>query len=428
MIRRSTMSKVLLTVIAITVIASTSSAFLEYTGNNLGFAGTHNLFDRGSWVGRWNPSLLDRSGAPHWSMNLLSFGLQIGNNALSRNDYQRLFTRGDGFWDPDEKREILGQIPGDRLRAYVMGNVTGIGTSIDRFALNVVVLGAGRAAIPKDFVALALYGDELNKSYSLSSIEGAGWAAVSTEISIGKRLEWHYFDEFAVGATFRYLYGLGFAGLMRSDGQVMVTQLGVTGNGYFEGGYGTKGDGVGLDLAASALWDEKWEFGMTIGNLIGTIAWDLDSVRVYSFDVTHGEVDIDSLSDDGYLERLFDRTDTTYGNGTAKTRLPLFIQLNAARRFLDERLTAVAEYRQGFVDKPGISHIPRLSVGCEYEALRWLPVRLGLAVGGEFGLEFGGGFGLDFGNYSFDFGIEGLKGFFGGSHGIGIGISNRLMF
>jgi hypothetical protein len=415
--------------LAIVVLSHTnvSWGFLDYTGYNMGLARGHSLFDRGAWVGRWNPSLLDRTGSPAMSLRFLSLGFLIGNNTLSRNDYQRLFTTGSGFWDDDAKREILEQIPGDRLRAYFLADVTGIGVSSNRFALNIVGLGAGRAAIPKDFIALALNGNELHKKYSLGSVEGIGWGAVSTELSVGKRMNWHYFDEFAVGATFRYLYGLGFAGFTRSEGGVMVTESGATGNGYFEVGYGKTGDGVGLDLAASALWSEKWEFGLTLGNVLGTIAWDLDSVRVYSFDVTNGEIDIDSLDNEDYLKRLFNQVDTTYANGSTKTRLPFFFQLNAGRRFND-RFFALAEYQQGFSDQPGISKNPRFTLAGEYRALRWLPVRTGIAVGGSFKFEFGGGFGLDFGKYTFDFGIVGLKGFFGSSHGVGIGMTNRLIF
>ncbi|KPL07583.1 hypothetical protein AMJ86_04005 [bacterium SM23_57] len=406
---------------------TTSYAFLDYTGNNLGLGRSHSLFDRGAWVGRWNPSLLDRSGSPAWSMRFLSFGLLVGNNTLSRNDYQRLFTGGSIYWDSEDKEEILGEIPGDRLRVYFLGNATGLGVSMNRFALNVQAIGAGRAAIPKDFITLALYGNELHREYKFDAIEGLGWGAVSTEMSIGKQLSWHYFDEFAVGATFRYLYGMFFDGITKSDGGVIVTENGATGRGDFEVAYSKKGDGVGLDIAASALWNEKWEFGITVGNLVGNITWDLDSVNVYGFDVTSGEVDIDSLDDEEYLDRLFNQVDTTYSGGTTKTRLPFYIQLNAGRR-INDRLFVTGEYRQGFVDKPGISKNPRITVAGEYRVLPWLPVRSGIAVGGSFNFEFGGGFGLDFGNYTFDFGIVGLKGFFGSSHGVGIGVTNRLVF
>ena len=413
---------------ALIIAACTQAfAFLDFSGCNLALGRTHSIYDRGAWAGRWNPSLLARSGAPHLSMQFFSLGLLVGNNSLSRNDYNRLFAGEDTYWDEDDKEEILGEIPGDNLRGYLMGDITGFGFSMDRFAINLQVLGAGRIGIPKDFLTLALYGNELNREYSFDAIEGEGWGAMSTDFSLGYQLEWHFFDEFAVGGTFRYIYGLGYAGVTRADGGATVTTNGVTGSGDFEFGYGDTGDGVGLDLAASALWRDHWEFGITMGNLVGTIAWDLDSIKVYGFDITNGEIDIDSLDNEEYLGRLFDQEDTTYAAGTAKTRLPFYIQLNAGYR-VNEKLIVVGEYQQGFSAKPGVSKNPRLAVGGEYRALPWLPVRTGLAVGGSFMFEWGAGFGLDFNHYTFDFGIIGLKGVFGSSHGIGIGFTNRIIF
>jgi hypothetical protein len=360
-------------------------------------------------------------------MELLSFGVLVGNNTLSRNDYQRLLTGDNEFWDATDKEEILSEVPGSALRGYMSGNFTGVALSVNRFALNIYAAGASRIAVPKEFLRLALYGNELNKEYSFDDTEGEAWGAMSFDFSLGKSLPWELFDQFAVGATFRYMYGLGYAGIDEADGGVTVTETGATGYGYFEFGYGTKGDGVGLDIAASALWNEQWEFGITLGNLVSTMKWDLDSTNVYGFDITNGEVDIDSLDDEEYLDRLFDQVDTTYTGTSANSRLPFYIQLNAAYQ-VNEKLTAIAEFQQGFSRGPGVSTIPRLSVAGEYRPLPWLPLRSGMAVGGSFTFEWGAGFGLDFHAYQFDFGIIGLKGVFGSSHGIGVGFTNRFMF
>ncbi len=407
--------------------AASSYAFLDFSGSNIALGRTHSVFNRGAWVGRWNPSLLDRPGAPIWSMELLSFGVLVGNNTLSRGDYQRLFTGDNEFWDTNDKEEILSEIPGNALRGHFAGNFTGLALSVNRFALNVYAVGAGRIGIPKDFMRLALYGNELNREYSFEEIEGTGWGALSVDVSVGKTLPWEFFDQFAVGGTFRYMYGLGYAGVDKADGGVTVTETGVNGRGDFEFGYGTTGDGVGLDLAASALWNEKWEFGVTLGNIIGTLTWDLDSTNVYGFDITNGEIDIDSLDNEDYLDNLFNQVDTTYSGGTAKSRMPFYFQPNAGYR-INEKLIATAEFQQGFAARPGVSKIPRLSVAGEYRPLPWLPLRSGMAIGGSFAFEWGIGFGLDFNSYNFDLGVIGLKGIFGSSHGVGIGFTNRFMF
>lgn len=416
---------------AITVImlaaGTPTYAFLDFDGSTVGLGQTHSIFDRGAWVGVWNPSLLDRTGRPTSSLQILSFGLQVGNNTLSRNDYQRLFTNTDNYLDSRDKEEILGQVPGNGLKGHFMANFTGLALSINRFALNVHVISATRMGIPKDFLTLALYGNELNRTYSFEDVEGTGWGAVSTDLSIGKQLKLRYFDEFAVGATFRYVFGLGFGGIQKAQGGVTVSDNGVTGNGNFEAGYGFGGDGVGLDLAASAQWKKRWEFGITLGNIIGTITWDLDSTKIFGFNASNGAIDIDSLDDQDYLDRLFSQVDTTIGGGTAKTRLPFYIQLNAGYQVL-EKLKVVGEFQQGTSNDPGSSTTPRLAVGGEYRHWRWLPVRTGIAVGGPFNFEWGMGFGLDAKRYTFDVGVMGIKGLFGGSHGLGFALTNRFMF
>jgi hypothetical protein len=416
-------------VIAIVFLAvfTNAFAFLNYDGSDIAMGRSHNIYDRGAWTGRWNPSLLDRSGAPRWSVQFLSLGIQLGNNTLSRNDYQRLFTGSDNVWDNQDKEDILGQVPGNGLKGFFTGSVTGVGVSVGRFALNIQGVGAARAGIPKDFLTLALYGNELNRSYSFDDIEADGWGAITADFSVGHRLDWKYFDEFAVGATFRYIRGLVYGGVETAEGEAMVSENGATGYGNFETCYGFKGDGVGLDLAASALWKERWEFGITLGNLIGTITWELDSTRIYGFDVTSGEVDLDSLDDQDYLDRLFNEVDTTYGGGTSKSRLPFYIQLNAGYQ-VNQQLIATAELLQGTSNQPGASTIPRLTVAGEYRYVHWLPVRLGVAVGGTYTIRWGCGFGLDFNNYTFDLGVSGIKGFFGSSHGLGFALTNRIMF
>jgi hypothetical protein len=417
-------------VVGLTACCIRANAFLDYNGSLIGLGQTHSLFDRGAWVGQWNPSLLDRPGTPRWSLQLLSMGILVGNNSLSRNEYQRLFTgeNDSEYWDDQDKQEILGAIPGSHMNLYFNGNFSGLNVSLNRFALNVSVIGAARANITKDFMTLALYGNELNKTYSFDdALEGSAWGAVTADFSIGKQLQWHYFDEFAVGATFRYLYGLGYAGVEKSEGTATVTENEPTGYGNFEIGYGDHGDGVGLDIAASALWKEKWEFGLTLGNLIGQITWDLDSIQVYRFDITNREIDLDSLVKEGYWEHLLNGVDTTYSGGTAKTRLPFYLQFNAGYR-VNEQLIVIGEYQQGFSDKPGISKNPRFSLGGEYRLVPWLPLRTGLAVGGPFLFEWGAGLGLDFKHYTFDLAVMGLKGLFGNSHGVGFAFTNRLIF
>jgi hypothetical protein len=46
------------------------------------------------------------------------------------------------------------------------------------------------------------------------------------------------------------------------------------------------------------------------------------------------------------------------------------------------------------------------SLGCEYYALKWLPIRAGIGLGGEKPTHFSFGSGVEFANFEFSWGIR----------------------
>jgi hypothetical protein len=103
------------------------------------------------------------------------------------------------------------------------------------------------------------------------------------------------------------------------------------------------------------------------------------------------------------------------------------MQLGAQYQLLDwVDLSAV--YKQGFnpVLRSGLR--PRLAVAGEVTWLPWLPVRLGMAVGGMEGFEWGTGFGLAFTHYQLDFGFAQSGGMFNWARGMTFGLEQRVTF
>jgi len=64
-----------------------------------------------------------------------------------------------------------------------------------------------------------------------------------------------------------------------------------------------------------------------------------------------------------------------------------------------------ADVTKGFEDGPFYSSKPRVSVGTEWRGISWLPIRMGIVMGGRIGVGTSFGFGIRPGGFVLDIGM-----------------------
>ena len=98
--------------------------------------------------------------------------------------------------------------------------------------------------------------------------------------------------------------------------------------------------------------------------------------------------------------------DTTWDDENSDAfsqKLPTVLRLGGS--YQEGNVLLSFDYIQGFKNGINSSTKPRLAFGTEYQAVKWLPLRMGVIMGGRRGFGTSLGFGLRPGGFTLDFGI-----------------------
>jgi hypothetical protein len=352
--------------------------------------------------------------------------LAAANNSFSVNFWNKNIA-GDHHWTADDQNKIMNRIPDSGFR--ITGSLAAplIGVAANRFGLNIGAEAAGFASAPKDLMRLALLGNQLNKSYQITDFSGESYTLLNYGLGFGYRFDQEKLPGLFFGAGFHFYQGLAMAKVAQADGDLLISDSLISGYSILHAVESTQGDGVGFDLSGLASLSDKWDVGLSIRQIAARLSWQVNENQLVTFYTDSGGVIIDSLKNDGYLERVFHQTDTSYSGGSIETKLPILLQANGKYRFhrklsfLAETLIRTQQSAQG---KAGIE----LGVATEYTPNSWFLLQGGFGVGGPYRTRFGLGGGLHFNHYELELGWNWSGGLFNSAHGIAVGLSQRLKF
>ncbi len=96
--------------------------------------------------------------------------------------------------------------------------------------------------------------------------------------------------------------------------------------------------------------------------------------------------------------------DTTYSTDSFSSDLQPVVKLGIARQY--SKLTWSVDWSQALAPRPGLGLNPRIAAGVEYRPIKQLPLRAGMAMGGNQGAIYSFGFGAHFGPFNFDLGMS----------------------
>jgi hypothetical protein len=430
--------KKILFVIGIILPTAFCVAQTGFSARSMGLAGAYQGMSRGAEVSMWNPANLALPNAPHLTVDFLNIGTSLGNNSFSVSLYNQYFSQSyfsaHDMWDQAAKNAIIEEVPSDGLKLFSRTHITLLGVSRDNLALAVNSFAYVDLNLPQDLVAVPLEGLG-EEPVDLTDIDGEAIAGTEIALSYAREIpvRWRWAENFTVGGSVKYYIGHAYAVIEEAGGTALsnADSIGVEGSYLVKlvepwDDKGKTGHGFGLDLGAAVNVNKRLSFGLSLHNIFGSIKFKGCEVSEGSYSFHEPGLDQDEFDN---FEAYFDSstTETYDSNETLTYVLPKSFLLSGIYQ-LNEKITLEADYHQGLNNTAGSSTTPRLAVGAEFNYVKWLPTRLGLALGGVQGTTLACGFGLHFGAYQLDFGIAGQRGLFNHSKGVNFAFSQRLAF
>ncbi len=378
----------LLTVLLITNVSAQMNA------RAVGLGGAYTAIARGVHSPLWNPANLGLSDTPKFSMTLIGAEIGAWNNSFSLGMYNKY--NGEYLTD-DDIEDILNSIPDKGFRLNTEAFVNALSFSAGRFALTIGVLSGGFVNTAKAFFEIPLSGTEINKTYEFSDTDASSLAAGLVGISWGQPIQVDFAEEFTVGGTLNLFFAGGYANADTTRFTIDSKPYGIDVDGSYSVTYAYNGSvGYGLNLGSAARLNKKWTVSLGLTNIISSLPFDKE------VKTEKGKFSLDSLNVLTNFEE--DARDTTWTVDTPSfsARFPAVLHLGCAYREGD--VIMAVDYYQAFTEGIYGSTNPQLSVGTEWQGVSWLPLRMGVVMGGYIGFGTSFGFGIRPGGFVLDIG------------------------
>ena len=400
------------------ILIFSSVAFAQnFNATGLGLGNNTLSFSRGVDAFIINPANLVYNNRVE--IKFFSPIIAISNSSISIADYNRYFTKegNHGYWSSEDEKAIIGLFPEDGLDINADINLNILGVAYKNFGFGIDLILNGGVNV-KYNQTLRTVLEELNFSpdYTFNEPDfatGSFYSAFKYSFSYARFLKVKIpkldIDSIAVAAKINYYAGIGVLQVLKSDilikrsnkkgqgtgDEVMYQNINLKTRRAYPAGGISSGGGFGIDLGASAVYDDDWHFSVLLENLFASIDWDVNTA-VVEFSSTDS---VYILNDDG-VDRSSE-IDTTIEGGSFSTSLPVNLILGAHYQLLDN-LTLTAQWKQGLSKDFGNVFTPQVGVGAEYRPIPWVPLRSGLTIGGRDGFLLALGAGVDLDLFEFN--------------------------
>lgn len=373
------------------------------------------------------------------------------------NDY--FAETGDNVWSAADKRDILDHL-GDRWRMQNNICFDIFSISVENTAVSFSANSVESISIPKDFLDLALNGNETGKKYDAGELDGEMFNSVSVGVSYAQKIEaeWikKYFEEFSVGGTLRFIHSIpgtemddfeegsenkikpAYMKINNISSYVVANDI--TGEnsqtagstvvkGSFEVLISEAGLGFGTDLGMSGVINDRMRVGLSFSNLFSYINWYKNNkAYVYSYvldGLTLGDLE-GSENDSLFTENEYaEKRDFT-------TVLPPEMRLDYLWLFInsDNNIFWTSSYIQGFYNELNTTTIPKFSTGIEWfhNSADWLKLRSGISAGGEALFSSAAGFSIKIKKYVLDLAVENKYWFGESSKGLSFALGQKFVW
>jgi hypothetical protein len=382
-------------------VTATRPCSAQLTARALGMGLAYTALARGPHAAEWNPANLGLPDNPGFGISIVSLGAGVGNNSFSISTYNKYAT--DKYWDKNEIDGLLNDVPDDGLGIDALVDARVLSFSAGRFAFSAGVKGGGAAFLDKTILEIPLKGTEVGKTYHFDEMNATTLAVGSVKLSYGAPVKVSFADDFAVGGSVHFDFGGAYG---RVDSSKMALEIGTYGfniDGKYAATAAPSGKGWGIDVGAAAKIGKKWTVSLGILNLAGSVKWN-KNVKEYFGYVRGDSISVlDFTKDEKEQKDLVQDSSWTVDGKPFSKNVPA--ELHAGGLYEEGPYVLTADYVQGFRSQGWVTTKPRFAFGTEWRKVKWLPLRMGVVVGGRIGFGTSFGFGLRPGKFVLDFGV-----------------------
>ena len=424
----------------------------------LGLCNVYTVSSRGISAVGYNPANLGYTEDLTFSADLFDFKITAYNNFMSLALFNKYFS-GDQDGEPfDLEQKMLGsdQTHKEFLLSELSedGFAFGLGVSVPIPLLNISMgnyaFTSGieyymQNSLPLGLFEVVMEGNQVGRSFDLS---------LSQDVLMVTNFGFSFaipFEKYNVGATIKYLAGIGFAGVDSSGGAFSTRPTGLESDGFYRYTRAIGGNGLAVDLGFNTRKINNWQFGFAINNVIGFINWGNDDniiakniglieglvpirdlLQISSDSTTFSASTLYSMDIEGVnVTGALADTDSLFKFDEENVPKPDSIRMNYPAMF---RLGGSYQYKNDFIVMADISaglddyyfadRSWRFAVAAEWIRFGMVPIRSGMAFGGPYGREASLGAGVHLIWFDADLALKLLGGMsFANAEGIEFGIS-----
>lgn len=377
------------------ILCLVSASFARHTARGLSMGGAYSALARGVHAADWNPANLGFEDNPNYSFTIIGFDFHVSNNSFSSAMYNKY--NGNQL-DSDDIEHILDAVPSNGFQINSDASIRALSASYKNMALTWGADFGGYANMDKDFIKMALTGNEVNRDYRMDNIDSKAFLSQSLKFSYAHPVSIHFAKSFSLGASLSLMYGQYYMDMTEADMTLFTHEYEFDINGNYKIIRARGNIGWDFNLGAAALLHNDLTLSLAVNHVFSRSKWDTHVKEIQGY--VHGDsltvLDLDEQT------AVQDSAWETDGSPFI-TRLPLELRLGAAKRY-DEFLFT-AEYVQAFKQDVFSSPVPRFSGGAEWQHIPWLPLRMGLLLGGRMKFGFSMGLGVQFKSFTWDFGM-----------------------
>lgn len=396
-----------------------SQAHIDARG--LGLCNAYSTTSRGISAIGYNPANLGYTEDVTMSADLFDLKLGAYNNFMSLALFNQYFT-GDRDGNPIDletsmpgsdmthKEYLLSQIPEDGFGVGLELSIPLplLNISVGNYAFTSGIEYYMKNSLPLAMFEIAMDGNQVGRSFDLS---------ISQDVLMVTNFGFSFaipFEQYNIGATIKYLAGIGFAGVDSSGGAFSTQPTGLESDGFYRYTRAIGGNGLAVDLGFSTRMPGDLQFGVAINNLIGFINWGNDDNYIAnSIGIIEGIVPIRDMlqistdSSDFSASTLYsiDLQNVNVGSALANSdslfalqdsmvatpdsirmNYPTIFRVGASYKFNKDFLL-MADLSAGLDDYYFANRLWRLALAAEWIRFKTIPIRSGLAFGGPYGRE-----------------------------------------
>jgi len=405
------------------LVACTTTAHGTGSVRSAGMAGTVTATVDGVEGAQANPANLAWFDNPGVAIELLSTQALVGNNGIDLDLYNASMK---GHLDDADKSAILTSIPTDGLTAEAHLGASAMGVQVGRVAVTFSGLADATTNLPHDVFELLLMGNATADSMTFDDARGEAISLATARVSTAVTVGHSRWGPIHVGLGMAYLQGLAYARLEEVDGNLVTRTDGIRGEARGQLRTAGPGAGFGLDLGAATEFGPHWRASLAVHNAFAQVHFDRD-LELRTFVATVDTLDLETIDETENEEDLVQSDDEVLQAAPFTVDLPRVLNLGVSR--VTARTRMGLEYEQGFATRAGATTTPRVSVGAEWRALSWLPLRAGISVGGRSAKRASAGLGVHVVGFRLDVAASTVGEWWPGSpRGVSLAIGTGLQF